>query len=487
MSPSTPQRFSWTRETIIYLATLLLLAWPLLINEAPFYSADSASYLRGGRIGFDTGIAVLGHWLHAPGVFHPVGAGGELHAIATKAIGEAGGTRSISYSLVTYFLRVPGDTLIALTVVQCAAVSFVVCCLRRLIVPQSSIGQGIGIGAAVAALTSAPWYASYAVPDIWAGILIGAALILTVLYDRTTFVLRLILVALISFSITVHGSHIPIALFVILAGAIANLRMRRGAPRFGPAKAIWFVSPFVLGIVALLGTSYAAFGELSLAPKRYPIQLARSVADGPGAWYLHDHCATEHYAICEIFGSDPPRNVGDFLWGKNGVRNRATPEQMDRIRAEESLIVRRAALAYPMEQLRHSVTNACLQFFDFGVRKLTFGEKMISGDDPTVVQVDADRPMLKKVSTWLIYLSAAASVLLLVASRRRLSRVEISALWVLVVGLAVNAAVCGILSAVTDRYQGRVAWILPALTFILLLKLRLGSSAITTNAKATLA
>ena len=97
----------------------------------------------------------------------------------------------------------------------------------------------------------------------------------------------------------------------------------------------WFGSPLLLAVVALLGTSYAAFGEWSLAPKRYPIGLARSISDGPGYWYLRDHCATEHFAICEIYGTNPPRKVNDFLWGPNGVRYRATPEQMERIRAEE--------------------------------------------------------------------------------------------------------------------------------------------------------
>ena len=56
--------------------------------------------------------------------------------------------------------------------------------------------------------------------------------------------------------------------------------------------------------------------------------------------------------------------------------------------------------------------------------------------------------------------------------RRHLTRTEVAAVSVALLGLLANAAVCGILSAVTERYQGRVAWILPALALILLLRIR---------------
>src|SRR5437016_1172050 len=52
--------------------------------------------------------------------------------------------------------------------------------------------------------------------------------------------------------------------------------------------------------------------------------------------------------------------------------------------------------------------------------------------------------------------------------RRRLGSIDKAAIAVAAIGLLANAAVCGILSGVTDRYQGRVAWVLPALGFIIL-------------------
>jgi hypothetical protein len=257
-----------------------------------------------------------------------------------------------------------------------------------------------------------------------------------------------------------------IAASVLSAGTVAHFWLYG----FSLRRAAWFASPLVLAVLGLLGTSYAAFGEASLAPKRYPIQLARSVADGPGYWYLRDHCGSEHYAICEIYGTNPPRKVGDFLWGPNGVRYRATPEQMERIRAEESMIVRRAAIAYPMDQLRRSVTNTVLQLFEFGPKELIFGVRL-TGGNPDLTQAYPDRPTLKAVGKALMYFGFVGSVVLLIALRRRLTSAEIAALAVALVGLLANAAVCGGLSGVAERYQARVAWIVPALAFAIAARL----------------
>ena len=471
------------REIRIYLITLALISWPLVVNGSPFYSPDSASYLRGGAFGFNTGLHFLQNWWESlVTTTSAMPADADPKAAVAGAVAEAGGIRSIIYSVATYFLRAPGISLLALVIAQAGAVALVVTCLRRLIAPQLGLGPSLAVGAALAALTSAPWYAAYAVPDILAGITIAAALALTVFFERIGIVLRVTLVALIAFCITTHGSNLPIALSVVIAGAVAHFTLQRPSPTLAIRRSLWFLSPIFFAVVALLGTSYLAFGEPSIAPKRYPIQLARSVADGPGAWHLRDHCATERYAICEIFGTNPPRHVRDFLWSENGVRYRATPEQMERIRAEESTIVRRAAIEYPVEQLSRAASNTFFQFFAFGPDDLAFGRRIVGDlDNPVLVRAHPDMIMFKTVSEVLIYFSFAAGIFVLVALRRQLLAVEVAAISVAMVGLLANAAVCGILSAVTDRYQGRVAWILPVLALIIWLRVRADTKPATAN------
>ena len=456
----------WKREILIFLVTWLLMLWPVAINRAPFYASDSASYLRGGELGFNTGVMMVDRWLRPPQPSHTT----DPTKIVAVAISKSGGARSAIYSVTAYLLRAPGNSLLALILVQAAAVAFMLCFLRRMIAPQSPLWVSLTAGAAVAILTSAAWSTAYAMPDILAGIMICAALLLTVFFDRIGTSLRIALVLSIAFCITAHGGNLLIAIPTLLAGGFASSRLKID---FGGTlgRTAWLASPIVLAVVAMLGTSYVAFGELSLSPKRYPILLARSVADGPGAWYLHDHCATDQYAICEVFGRDPPRSVHEFLWGENGVRNRATAEQMDRIRSEETKIVRQATFAYPIAQIGQSATNALMQFFEFWPRELEFGVRLV-GSREDLMSINPDLPVLKTIGKLLVYASFIGSILFLVLIRRRLLSSEVAALAVVAAGLLSNAAVCGVLSGVAGRYQGRVAWVLAAVAVMILLRVR---------------
>ena len=475
---------AWKREVILWFLTGLVLLWPVFLNAGPFYETDSASYIRGGKFGVETAVAMVSQWEAAP----PSRAAAQApRENVDHAIANSGGARSAIYSVVAYLLRWPGNTLLLLVVAQALAASLVICCLRRVITPEARLGTAIAASVALAALSSVAWYSSYAMPDILAGIGICAALLLTLFFQRIGVVMKVALVLLIAFCITAHASHLAIIAVTLAAGAIASWWLGDAASGERIGGIAWSASPVLLAVVTTAATSYAAFGEMSLWPKRYPIQLARSVADGPGAWYLHDHCATDHYAVCEVLGPNPPRDVLEFLWGPHGLRHKATPDQMDRIRAEEATIVRRAALAYPVFQIRRSATNAAEQLIDFGP-ELLFGTRMLgTGQEITPTPVAPDRPGMRAVARILIYAGFAASILFLVAVRRRLSRPEVAALAVVGIGLVTNAAVCGMLSAVAARYQGRVAWVLPALAVMILLRIAAARDSKATSAKVTLA
>jgi hypothetical protein len=469
-------RATWRRtDMAIDLATFLLLLWPLAVNGAPFYSEDSSSYLRGGGFGYETGLLILSNAWHSLVADLPAAAAasGSPRTVVDAAIADAGGVRSVIYSVFAFLLRAPGTSLLGLAVAQAAAVTVIVSFARRLVLPRPGLWTGAAAGAGVAFLTSAGWYAAYAMPDIFAGVIVGGAMILTVFFDRLGTPARILLVLLVAFGVTLHGSHVPLALGTLAIGAAAHVWLRP-APLGGlAAPALWFAGPVLLAAIALFGSSLVAFGELSLSPKRYPIVLARSVADGPGAWYLRDSCASERYAICEVFGPNPPRDVGEFLWGAEGVRERASPEQMERIRIEEATIVRRAALAHPLAQIGASARNMAAQFGQLGLTRLNFGQTLVGTAEPILAYTHPDRPALRLVFEIVIYVVFFGSLVLLAYARRAISRTERAAIAVVLAGLLVNAAVCGILSGVTDRYQGRVAWVLPTLAIAILLRVAL--------------
>jgi peptidoglycan/LPS O-acetylase OafA/YrhL len=102
-------------------------------------------------------------------------------------------------------------------------------------------------------------------------------------------------------------------------------------------------------------------------------------------------------------------------------------------------------------------------------------------------QIGTGQAAAEGIADRLIYCTFFACILLLVACRKKLTRSEIAAVSAVVIGLLVNAAVCGILSGVTDRYQGRSAWVLPTLAFMILLRVWRQSRLTATNANVVLA
>lgn len=46
----------------------------------------------------------------------------------------------------------------------------------------------------------------------------------------------------------------------------------------------WLAAPIVLGMLATVATGLVGFGTASVAPKRFPLTLARSIEDGPARW-----------------------------------------------------------------------------------------------------------------------------------------------------------------------------------------------------------
>lgn len=454
-----------------------MLLWPLALNRHPFYVADSASYLRGGETGIHTGILMLREWWQ--GVFaSPDGSAaaadsGSKLAVA-DAIGKAGGTRSLTYSLLTYVLRMPGQSLLALIVFQAGAVSFLVLLAQRLMAPQAAEPWRLALFGCLALLTPVGWSAATAMPDIFAGIALLGSIPLTLYLERLGLFERISLVLMLAFAITAHASHLPLAIAALATGAAIRFFLRRPSRTEAMRDALWILSGPLLALTALFALSYVGFGTASVAPKRYPFLLARSVSDGPGLRYLQTHCETERYAICEVFGTDFPTRPREFLWGPNGVRYRATSEQMERIRNEEWLIVQRAAAEYPMLQLGSSTRNFLRQLRSFGLGTLDFSAALSVGPTGRVelVNVTGDRPRLRAGFSAVIYVAFAASLVILIILRRRLSNLERGALGILGVGLISNAAICGVLSGVADRYQARVAWTIPLVAMLILMRIR---------------
>src|SRR5918993_1064781 len=369
------------RFLLFTLLATLLLSWPLLVFGRPAYIQDSAAYYKGGRAAVSFALGKLDRSEAATRGAQPGQEAALPTAPAEETAKDVSGVRSITYSVAAYLLSAPGVTLVLLTIAQALATG------ALMVAALGAFGR-LPAGRTTAALivlagttTVAP-VAFFAVPDIFAGLLIGSMVLLAAVPSRLSAGVRLLCAGIATFAVTAHASHIPLAggLTILRLGWIAISRFsRRPVPRWTWA---WVVAPLLIGGLTALSINRIAFGETSLTSKRYPFALARSINDGPGRWYLEKHCPELRYAICDLYPHGLPRGGAlEFLWGKNGVVQRATPTQLDRIREEEPEIVLAAAREYSGHEVRRLTYNAAVQLITF--QPYPFIERLVLDDTGT--------------------------------------------------------------------------------------------------------
>jgi hypothetical protein len=268
--------------------------------------------------------------------------------------------------------------------------------------------------------------------------------------------------------IAFHASHLPIALGMTGAAmACMAFGAWRGA-RVPYLQWAWVAAPFLIGAAATVAFNLVAFGGASLTGKRYPLTLARSVAEGPGKWYLDENCGHLKYAICEVYPHGVPGTVYSFLWGPSGVKELATPAQLDRIRDEESDVVLAATRAYPFAEFERVGRNFVRQLVRFRPGVGLLDSRMVLDDDgtPQLEPASYSRFWANAVNG-LTFVSLLAALVILFRRFRTDPPVR-SMIALIAAGIVLNDAVCVYFSGIIDRYGARTIWLLPLVALALL-------------------
>ncbi len=447
------------RRTLIF---ALLLLWPLILFGGPSYIADSASYLKGGKVAVEfVSSKLFPQPSQAPAPGLPAAKAPDL-PVAPSFHEAPKGARSVTYSVTAYLLRWPGMDMTALALAQILCAAFLGAVTLG-VLGVVSWGRFIAIGGILAFATPLALSCANAVPDVFSGFVIATTILVTLFLDRLSGGVRLATAGITGFAVTTHASVPPLAMGMVVLGVVVLLV----AKRFGLARPrgswAWLIVPPALGMIANTAIGYVAFGEVSVAAKRFPTALTRSVVDGPARWYLEKHCATEHYAVCEVFGTHIPSTINDFLFYKWGLNGRATPEQMDRIRAEEAEIVMKAALEYPGYEAYNLSRTILRQLFRFDLGKSRFRECLAPDADgaPEIVLCPRQRQPLMVAVSMLDNILLALCLAWLAANLKRLDNRERFAVLLVVAGLIGNATIVVVFSTLSPRYQARVIWVLP--------------------------
>jgi hypothetical protein len=422
----------------------LLMLWPAIYNSYPLLYPDSISYLGDGRP-----LAKI-LFLHRPTGYMAM--------------------RSEIYSLGIFFFHwnVTAWPIIAL---QALLTSIVIWLVVRSLVARHVELHFLALVALLSLTTSLSWYVCFVMPDILGPVLYLSIYLLVFARETLSVRERWGVAAIAWWAMAAHPTHLLVAVVVCTLLGILHL-LRYPAMRARGRAVAGAMAIIALVVASQMALHKVLYGKTTLNGNRMPYLMARIVADGPGRWYLEQHCGELRWAICERVGSLPDTD-DDFLWEPGGVWVSASAETQKRMLREEIPLVLASVRAYPRAQMQRSLTSFWAQLGEFGLWDFCPNswldskvDLVLPGTRSRFMSTQQDRGRLPKafftvVQQWLV----AASVLGIVVGvpvlwRRQRWRV-LGAVAIVVPAVIANAFVTAVLSEVDSRYQSRVIWLVP--------------------------
>jgi putative flippase GtrA len=409
---------------------------------------------------------------------------------------EVEGARSPYYGVLLHETYEIG-TLWLLAAIQSGLAAWVAYLLWRTLAPRAPLWSYLALVAGVVVGSSLSFFATFAMPDVFAGIGGGAAVLLFTQADRMKRAEKIGLWVLLAYSLAIHRSHLITEVLLIVVGYALMLLMGKNREvllKRAGVLALAVLAAWISGLVFDAG--YKARTGLTLSHP--PFVFARVLADGPGQDYLHSACAKDNnaYAACFFAKNITPHSTENLiLWsnrrnlGVFNIGNRATRERLEN---EETPFVLGTLEQEPLEELGAALLNWGRQLVyvqvDDPLRNpsaFLIGRYWPTTALPKLIpNFDACRPPHSCKPpfspTTLGLWHATVLVLALAFLVWRLSQRDVRAafsldglkrdseaarlvatLALLLVVVMLNAAVCGVLSGPFARYQARLVWLVP--------------------------
>jgi hypothetical protein len=470
-----PNRFAGTPKTVdsehpvtwastaAFVVLVVAFIWPALYNGQPFFFPDTTTYIRGADAGIQAAFGHKSAWSVPPDAQKSVS------SIDDKTILTG---RSPYYGALLYLGDMTRGFWLTVIAQACAVLGAIGLALGAARVPMWPHGRVIC--ACIAVATTAPFFASLLMPDVFAGVAILTAAVLLSVRQRMTSRDYVVSFVLLVAATAFHDSHVLI-LFVLLSAAAAYAVVIRSWANWVGLLVILFA--LVIGILAQSVFFAAVRHVVGTAPLRPPFLMARTIEDGPGYRYIRATCPSNGFKVCQ-FADRLPLMADDFLWksGPDGVFAAASPEERREL-SNEQVRFTLAVIRYdPWGQLSASVKDAAMQLTELGLTEFQYTDLekegfagKIPGEHLKTLRASAayrGTMPLRYLDAWILGCVVIAGFIVAAVLLRRVPRTPPGSpvvpiiIWT-VIGILINAAVCGILSGPHDRYAARVAWLLP--------------------------
>ncbi|WP_267424195.1 hypothetical protein [Methylobacterium sp. GC_Met_2] len=468
-------------------------------NGRPSVFNDTVQYYSQGEyLAWRLGIALPD--LDRNRLTDPTSVMPESHAMRDKTPATIAGGRSPFYGLVLV-LAVRFGTLWLLAAGQAFLAAWSICILIRAMLPAASpifyqsVILMLGLG------TSLPFFAAFAMPDLYAGLLIIALAILAFCPAQLTPWERSMLWVLLVASLTFHAANIALAASLSVA-ALAILAVFKTPLRLVAGRAGWLAMSILVAVSMnwAFGAIYRA--DVGVAQRTPPFLMARLLADGPGRDYLASACPGGASPTLCRFTNRPVASEDEILWSDDplkGIFSTSTYEIRTRLRDEEPAFVSAVVACDPVAVITRLLQNGLQQLMTFYVAepmssparflKLAWWDRTaIQRIVPDLQSCDAI-PKSCDVRANPLFVAIVHIVVVMVAwifivwstVKTRCFDLFVparpggsdpvppfaGAVVLIVVGVIVNAMICGAVSGVFARYQARVIWLIPLLALLI--------------------
>jgi putative flippase GtrA len=474
------------------LAGVLMILGVILLNGRPTVFPDVDDYfVHGKAVAYSIGYALhLKDLPDKPETAEEI-ADAKQDALDKHMSHLEMAARSPFYGVLLYGTQRIG-TLWLLAAIQAAIGAWLIWLFWRVSVPGAAVWTAYATQAAVAFLSTLPFFAGFAMPDVFVGYVALAVVMLLLFWERLHWAERALLAALVGYSVVIHGSHLLLAVGLLVVGAGTAWLLKADRRRL--AMAVLTVVAAV-GVGLALSTLFFKIVEFDTGdkPGRPPFLAARLLADGPGRDYLRHACAhATPYVLCR-YKNLPLTDSDKMLWSDNvklGIFNVSDYTTRRGLETEELRFVA-GTLAYdPGGVAQSALQNWGAQLVEVSIDDPALdpvyyltNNYWMSTNLPWMIQQMGGcgkkgrgcAPTLTKgVSLWL---HSALLLLALMVVGARFSRPDVRALvkrrsWdepplrlvvavaLLFIALVGNALICGVLSGPFARYQARITWLM---------------------------
>jgi len=325
------------------------------------------------------------------------------------------------------------------------------------------------LAALALALGSAmPWVAGQLMPDAFVAPLALAFAILLFERGRLPAWRRGILAGIAALGCMTHLTQLALGVGLLGFGLLARTILR-GAPGRGPRLGAAALGVAV-ALVAIPGVNQVLTGR-ALPGEAGPVFIfARMLQDGLIQSHLDRTCPTVPNVLCG-YRSQLPDTANDFLWKRDSVL--VTLGGWYGFRPIASETIAAAIRGDPVGQLLAATRNAARQVVRTAAGEGLFNQwettrEMVARHVPAeAAAYDASRQQrelldFEPLNAFQVPLALIALAMLPLLAVRfwRQGRTGFALAQVtLVMAILGNAAICGVLSNPTDRYQARITWV----------------------------